>query len=275
MRISVLITVHNRKEQTLKCLKNLYSQSLPDDFQLDVYLTDDGCTDGTPEAIKRDYPKVIIISGNGNLFWNRGMYMAWSEAEKNDYDYYLWLNDDTYLLDDCIKMLLNASDKANNKAIIVGYTLDSNRQKVTYGGTDRYNRIILAHDSLTECDTFNGNIVLIPRYVYKIVGKNDPIFHHAIGDTDYGLRAKKLGIKSYIVAEPLGICDLHEHIAKWKDPGVPLIKRIRFLYKPGGNGSNPKQFFIYKMRHFGIMQAVITFISNHLHVLFPSLWKKS
>ena len=80
-------------------MENLYKQVLPNYLRLDIYLTDDGCTDGTPEAIKRQFPKVHIIKGDGNLFWNRGMYRAWEEAAKQDYNFYLWLNDDSYLVD--------------------------------------------------------------------------------------------------------------------------------------------------------------------------------
>ena len=95
--IAVLLTVFNRKDKTLECLKRLYSQLPINGYQVDVYLTDDGCTDGTSEAVASQFPEVHIIQGSGNLYWNRGMYAAWREAAKNDYDYYLWLNDDTYV----------------------------------------------------------------------------------------------------------------------------------------------------------------------------------
>ena len=45
------MTVHNRKEKTLKCLSQIYSMNIPEDVKLDVYMTDDGCTDGTPETV--------------------------------------------------------------------------------------------------------------------------------------------------------------------------------------------------------------------------------
>ena len=43
--IAVLLTVHNRKEKTLNCLRRLYSQEKIDQYVVDVFLTDDGCTD--------------------------------------------------------------------------------------------------------------------------------------------------------------------------------------------------------------------------------------
>ena len=273
-KIAILITVHNRKEKTLACLKNLYAQQLPNAVEIEVYLTDDGCTDGTVEAIRIHYPQTNIIKGDGNLFWNRGMYEAWCMAEKKDYDYYLWLNDDTILFETAIVSLLSTSDKMGGYSIIVGYTLDSQKRKVTYGGRDKRTGLISRIDGITPCDTFNGNIVLIPRYVYKLVGKNDPIFHHAIGDTDYGLRAKKLGIQSYIADIACGICDSHDKLPKWCDKNISFYKRAKYFYRPGGSGANPFEFFIYKKRHYGLISAIITFTSNHLHLLFPFLWNK-
>lgn len=58
--IAVLLTVHDRKNKTLRCLENLYKQVLPNYLRLDIYLTDDGCTDGTPEAIKGNSRKFIL-----------------------------------------------------------------------------------------------------------------------------------------------------------------------------------------------------------------------
>ena len=273
-RIAVLITVHNRKDKTLKCLNGIHSQQIPNTINIEVYLTNDGCTDGTAEAIREFFPDTNIIDGDGNLFWNRGMYKAWSAAEESDYDFYLWLNDDTILFENAIASLLSTSDKMNNGAIIVGYTIDSKREKITYGGRNKYTGLITDVKGITECDTFNGNIVLIPRQVYKLVGKNDPVFHHAIGDTDYGLRAQKMRIKSYISDVACGICDSHDKLPKWSDKNIPLHKRIKFLYRPGGNGANPIEFFIYKNRHYGLLAAIMTFISNHIHLLFPFLWNK-
>ena len=176
MRIAVLITVHNRKDKTLKCLNRIHSQLIPSTISVEVYLTNDGCTDGTAEAIREYFPDTNIIDGDGNLFWNRGMYKAWSAAEKTDYDYYLWLNDDTILFENAIASLLSTSDMMNNEAIIVGYTIDSKKEKITYGGRNKYTGLITDVKGITECDTFNGNIVLIPRQVYKLVGKNDLCF---------------------------------------------------------------------------------------------------
>ena len=96
-RTAVLITCHNRKPKTLACLTALFNQEPSPDVTIDVYLVDDGSTDGTTEEVHQTYPQVKILQGDGSLFWNGGMRKAFAEALKQDYDYYLWLNDDTVL----------------------------------------------------------------------------------------------------------------------------------------------------------------------------------
>jgi GT2 family glycosyltransferase len=72
--IAILITCYNRKEKTLSCLAALFNCIVPDGYGFDVFLVDDGSTDGTSDAIKEGFTQVNIIQGNGNLFWNRGMH---------------------------------------------------------------------------------------------------------------------------------------------------------------------------------------------------------
>ena len=78
-------------------MKKLINQDKIDKIDLNVYLVDDGSTDGTSEAVKKNFPQVNIIKGDGTLFWNGGMRVAFSKAMESEHDYYLWLNDDTIL----------------------------------------------------------------------------------------------------------------------------------------------------------------------------------
>ena len=114
---AVLLTVFNRKDKTLQCLSQLFDQLPVEDIQIDVFLTDDGCTDGTAEAVENLFPSVHILEGSGDLFWNRGMLMAWkAAADARDYDAYLWLNDDTFLYEGTLTSL-QRFDKWCNPAV--------------------------------------------------------------------------------------------------------------------------------------------------------------
>ena len=77
-------------------------------MMLDIYLVDDGSNDGTNESVSKLFPMVNIILGDGTLFWNKGMRLAWkTAAEKQDYEFYLWLNDDVLLNNDGLINIIN------------------------------------------------------------------------------------------------------------------------------------------------------------------------
>ena len=272
--IATLMTCYNRKEKTLSCLEALFKNSLPDGYVLDVFLVDDGCTDGTAVAVSENYPQVNIIKGNGNLYWNRGMHKAWqSAAQTKDYDYYLWLNDDTYVFPNTLTVMLSAADATENKAIIVAASCSEITGALTYSGFLANGNVITPVDNLVQANTFNGNCVLISKFVYQQVGYLDPLFHHAIGDLDYGLRATQKGIKSLIAPGFLAYCESHDTLPQWCLSSVSFKKRVMSLYSPLGS-SYPYYFFRFELRHFGVLVAIKHLFSIHLRLLFPALWAK-
>lgn len=273
--IAVLMTCFNRKEKTLFCLKSLFKNRIPVDYCIKVYLVDDASTDGTSAAVSEIYPQIVIIKGTGDLYWNRGMHLAWETAAKiRKFDYFLWLNDDTELKYNAIKKLLQTSTFFNDQSIIVGSTESiKNANIVTYGGRDKYFKLIYPSGSKPiEATTFNGNIVLIPNYVYEIVGKNDPFFHHSLGDFDYGLRATRLGIRTYISSGTFGFCEDHDSLPTWCNPRKTFIQRYKSFRTP--LGQNPEEFFVFEKRHAGFMVAIFYYFSNHLRLLCPRFWKQ-
>ena len=275
INIAVLITVHNRKTKTINSLNNLFHQSIPPNCKLDVYMTDDGCTDGTPEAVREMFPDVSIIKGDGTLFWNRGMWTAWDVAAKEkDYDYYLWLNDDSFLFPHCIQNLLESSNECNNQAVIVASMRNQEDEQITYGGFRLSDgRLAEPNGELQECKTMNGNCVLIPRCIFMKCGNLDWAYRHAIGDLDYGYTVRRNGFKIYASKEFLGICDSHPQLPSWARPEVPFMKRIKNLYSPLGY-AQPGPFFHYDLKNFGVWPAIKHYVSMHIRLFFPNLWLK-
>ena len=271
--IAVLLTVFNRKDKTLQSLERLYKLLPLDGYQVDVYLTDDGCTDGTPEEVAEQFPQVNIIHAIGDLFWNRGMWTAWDTAAKaKDYDFYLWLNDDTFVYDNMLKVLTHSAVETNEKAIIIGATESTDHSAITYGGRLKNGSIPKPDGCLIKVDYFNGNIVLIPQAVYHVLGNLDHYFTHSKGDFDYGMRAKKAGVAMYQCGVVLGECEAHTTFDKWCDPNVPFTKRWKMLNRP--NGMPPKETFHLELRHDGLFKACFHYITIYVRCLFPFLWLK-
>lgn len=271
-QIAVLLTCYNRKEKTLACLSSLHNCLLPLDHNLDIFLVDDGSNDGTSEAVASEYPNAYIIKGTGSLFWNRGMHLAWITAiNKKDFDFYLWLNDDTTLSRNAIEELLACEKLKNGKAIVCGAVNSSITGKFTYGGRSKNGQEIIPNGLIQNCNTINGNCVLINRFICSKIGVLDPTFPHAIGDYEYGLRAIKNGFDVITTRNFIGQCERNVLLPKWCYGSVSLKERWKSLYSPLGN-SHPKYFFIFEIKHYGIIQAVKHYITIHLRVLIPSLW---
>lgn len=268
--IAVLLTSHNRREKTLACLTALYQCDVPENYTFEVFLVDDGSTDGTSEGIKQQFSLVNLIQGDGNLYWNRGMHLAWETASKaKDFDYYLWLNDDTFLKNEAISTLL---DQNFTNAIVCGSTQSIESNEITYGGFKKYpDRLIIPDGTFQECDYCNGNFVLIPKAVFRVVGNLDPVFHHAVGDFDYSLRAKKIGITLFIAPTFIGFCESHAEVPRWLSPSLSAKDRLKSLYS-ANSGCYPPQFFVFDKRHNGFFVACFHYFTIHLRAIFPSLW---
>jgi GT2 family glycosyltransferase len=269
--LAVLLTCHNRKDKTLQCLKALYEQQgLEIDYTIEVFLVDDASTDGTAQAVALEFPEVTIIPGSGDLYWNRGMQTAWETAvQTKDFDYYLWLNDDTFLYRDAISSLFQ---KTFTNAIVCGATQSKQDKKMTYGGFRKNpNRLIAPNGEFQECDYCNGNCVLIPKAVFRLVGTLDPVFHHAVGDFDYSMRARKLGVRLLIAPHFIGFCESHTEVPKWRSPSLNVRTRLKHLYT-ASSGCYPPQFFVFDKRHNGFFIATFHFFTIHLRAIIPSLW---
>lgn len=270
MRIAIIMTVFNRKDKTLQCLRELKKMAVLEGTTYEIYLTDDGCTDGTSEAVKTEFSEVKIVKGDGSLYWNRGMHKAWEEAAKRDYDYYLWMNDDvkpySYLLD----VLIEASKGLKDKAIICGAVENEDKTQMTYGGAIKYKKFVTPNGETQKVDYSQGNIVLIPRYVYEIVGNLDPYYGHSRGDSDYGLTAGKLGIEYYQAKCYLGSCELHDDLPKCFNPTVPFKERWKALHHK--TGAPPHEVWYYWKKHRNVIFAFYECLKVYVRCICPQIW---
>ena len=233
-KLAVLMACHNRRDITLACLQALYQQN----GTFNVYLVDDGSSDGTSDAVRTNYPEVKLLEGNGNLFWVGGMRLAFSEALKDGYDYYLWLNDDTILAPNALPNLLNThqclAKGGHPNSVIVGSVRDPLTGQLTYGARVRSSRrwdrkLEPVEPGLEpiECDTMQGNCVLIPHSVAEKVGNIDAKFLHTLGDLDYGLRACQLGCSVWVAPGYVGTCSKNSVQGSWADPHLTPFNRLK------------------------------------------------
>ena len=252
---------HNRREHTLSCLRGLNRQSVIGKMVIDVYLLDDGSSDGTSDAVRAEFPDVHLLQGDGNLFWTRGMYESFSAAIQKGYDYYLWLNDDSMLYDNALEVLLDTHvslKKQGHECTIIGGGLQHPvTGRFTYGGVKRHKhrlgRVkqerIAPSEKAIQCDTMNGNFVLLPATVVERVGNLDPVYQHVGGDHDYCYRALQRGCSVWLAPGYLGTCEDNPIEGTWKDINLPMMERLRKLNSP--HGYRFHEYAIYLRRHRG------------------------
>ena len=132
-RIYIIIPVHNRKHFTLECLLSLRKQTFQN---FKVIVIDDGSTDGTGEMIEKEFPDVILLKGDGDLWWtgatNLGVEYALTQAGQGDY--ILTLNNDTELAPDFIERMMGYAIE-NPEALLGAYALDIDTKRPAYGGS--------------------------------------------------------------------------------------------------------------------------------------------
>lgn len=259
MRIDVLMTCHNRRATTLSCLDSLHAQALPSGLNLDIWLVDDASTDGTAEAVSAAYPAVHILRGDGSLYWCGGMRLAWASAVEAGPDFLFLLNDDVVLNSSALAALLDTwragTRLASNGVIVVGSFCDPVTGEHAYGGQRRKGRhpgrvaAIVPGKETRECDTFQGNAVLIPRAVYEHVGGFRP-FTHAMADTDYGYRARGLGCRILIAPGYQGTCIRNLiRVGRTGEGGTGLRERLRIACGP--KGLPPRDWVLFLRSHSG------------------------
>ena len=108
--VSIIIVNYNTKQLLKDCLNSIYEQTK--DIGFEVIVSDNGSVDGSIEMLKADFPQVILIENNANLGFgaanNRGLAIA-----KGKYIFYL--NSDTVLLNNAVKMFFDYWEENGEK----------------------------------------------------------------------------------------------------------------------------------------------------------------
>lgn len=264
MKIAILMTCHNRRETTLRCLESLVLEKRVGvgQWKIDVFLVDDGSTDGTREEVGELSGswnvRIHLIEGDGTLFWAKGMELAWKtclqhEVEKvgggrggqRRYDGFLWLNDDVELATDALEKLITAVPLPT-PIIIVGELVNS-KGEVTYG---------------KRGDLFTGNFVFVSRAAYEKLGMICGDYAHAWADSDYAMRAKRAGVR-VVSCGLVGRCEGHPNRPSLK--GLLLRQRWAMLFNP--KGWNLHDLWLYRRRNWGVLAALVSCVHLVCHVM--------
>ena len=255
--IYVVIPVHNRKDFTRGCIQSLQRQSYKN---FSTIIVDDGSTDGTREMLKNEFPEVILLHGDGNLYWTKAINMGIQKALELGAKYVFTLNNDTVATPDLLEQMMFWAERTPD-ALLGSLDISFNTKRPYYGGEiinwpfakSRYLLDYLKEDSmqgLHEVSLFPARGLLIPRQVFEKIGLfEERRLPHYMADYDFTHMAIRNGFKVF--------CNYDAKLYTFPEEGGDYkikknAKNLRNYYdhlfsiKGGGNLRN---FTIYTFRN--------------------------
>lgn len=278
--ICIVIPVHNRKRFTRDCLKSLQNQTQPADF---IIVVDDGSTDGTREMLINEFPEVIVIQGDGNLFWTAAINLGINVALNMNANYVMTLNNDTVATPDFIENMMIRAEE-NPLALLGALDLDIITKQPYYGGEifnwasgrSKYLLDTLIAENrmgLHEVSLFPARGLLIPERVFKKIGLfEERYLPHYMADYDFTQRARAYGFPIYCNYD----AKLYTYPEEGGDHKIRKQKTLKnyfdhlFSIRGGGNLRN---FTIYTLRNCPSNEIVRALIAGYFRRL-GGFWLK-
>jgi GT2 family glycosyltransferase len=164
-------------------------------FQL--ILVDDGSNDGTAEFVKGQVDDVIVLTGNGNLWWAGALHKAYKHLKAIDArnDDLVWItNDDVIFEPQYFEKLIKDNALSPKKLVVspgkclssefveLGFAIDWSSLKV--------NKLTSNHTP----DAITTRGLYMHYSTYLSIGPMHPILlPHYLSDLEYTIRARRLG----------------------------------------------------------------------------------
>ena len=289
--IAVILTCYNRKKLTVASLsslflaRRLYNEGGGRQLALSVYLTDDGCSDGTADAVLTEFPKeeIHIVQGTGSLYWAGGMRLAWKEAlkDREKWDFYLLINDDTLFCDNTFAELMRVHEYAcqndGRPGLYSGVCSSLDGKEITYGGKVYSFPLIgkavtLKPNGVPQpCEMANANILLISNEVVDSIEIFDEVYQHSNADWAYSIEARKKGFPLYITGVVCGRCDFdHDSYddEQKKIKKMSISERRAYFDHPLRATLDRLNF----MRKYQKSKFLLLYIARLMNIFFPSVY---
>ena len=258
----VIIPVHNRIQFTKDCLQCFREQTFTD-FQ--VIIVDDGSSDGTSEMIKKEFPEVMLLKGDGNLWWtkaiNLGLKYVLNNSNMHETDLVLTLNDDLLFKSNYLSTLITAY-KVNMPCLVGSVVVDvKNPTYLEYAGTAsnyytakavrkaslfKYNYQNLSDKySIIPTDELSGRGTLIPLYIFDTIGIYDEVnFPHYLADIELSVRARRKGYRLFVSVSSV----IHSYLEATRNKNQGLLQFIEgfFSFK---SPNYIKARYVFAIRH--------------------------
>jgi GT2 family glycosyltransferase len=210
--ISVIIVTWNAKEHVRACLSTLQKQCA--DSNLEVIVSDNASTDGTPELIASEFPKIKLLRNGANLGFAKGNNVA---VRQSSGSYLCFVNSDVKFTSDCFTPMLAYMQEHPQIGMLGPRSLtdDGHIARSTMRFPTVWNSFCRAlgidtvlgqmklmrgqlmedfdHDSTCDVEILNGWFWMMPRKAMEEVGLMDEQFFIYGEDVDWCYRFHQAG----------------------------------------------------------------------------------
>jgi hypothetical protein len=254
--VAIIVLNWNRSQDTIECLKSVEKIDYPN---YEITVIDNGSTDGSPEIIKKMFPKINLIINKENLGYAEGNNIGIRYALNKKYPYIFVLNNDTVVAPDILNSFEEAASlyrdagifgakiyyySEPNKIWHAGGKWDDNKKTfdhIGYGALDEDNKF----NNVKEIDYVTGSGIFFKREVFEKVGYYDTRFYLTHEEPDLCFRAKNMGFKCIFIPKakiwhkvsvsfggkgPLYAYFYTRNRLLWAQKNLPFIKKW-FVYK--------------------------------------------
>lgn len=201
----VVIPVHNRREFTRACLASLSRQT---DTRFNTVVVDDGSGDGTGEMIASNFPDVVVLVGDGDLWWSGASNLGVEHALSAGASHILLLNDDTQPCTDFVETFRRDAQSCD-RCLLVARGIDRDTGTTAYSG-ERIDWLRARFDPVLELSDDGkmvglhavthtpGRGLLVPVEAFQEVGLFDARrFPQTAADFDFSQRAARAGFSLF------------------------------------------------------------------------------
>jgi GT2 family glycosyltransferase len=270
----ILIPIYNRRDITLSCLKHLSQQNILSEYE--VVVIDDGSIDGTANTIELEYPNVIVLKGDGNLWWTGAIALGMQHAFGQGAEYVIWLNDDCLPDPQALGILVNYM-QIHPGVIVAPACYTEDRQTMIENGCQKQKRLTAQPGEIVPVQTLSGYCVGLSKQIYTTIGTpNAKRFPQYCGDDTYILKATRSGFKAYILG------DAKVTLANLAEPEHGFIPYIQARFAKYSTLENifltkksryylPSQFF-YHIEKYGWIGSAL-FLGKSINWLLQYIFK--
>jgi GT2 family glycosyltransferase len=254
VELAIVIVNWNTRELLLGCLKTILEH--PPARAYEIWVVDNGSTDGSVEAVRQQYPRIQIIANTQNT----GFAAANNQAiEVSTGRYILLLNSDTEVLSEALERMCIYMDEhpevgASGCRLLNG---DGTLQRSCWRGYPGLRSTIIDgfylwrlfptlfsksevtlanHQTPQSVDHLLGACMLVRRSVIDVVGPLDPNYYMYLEETDWCWEIRTAGWQIMYLPEPRIVHFGQQSAHKIEDRLLPIgyASLCRFIRKRNG-----------------------------------------